>query len=143
MAAYPEYCVGFSDHTIGVEISLASAALGACVIEKHFTLDQTMEGPDHRASLDPTQLKEMVCAIRNIEIALGDGVKTPSKSEQKNMVIARKSIVALIDIKKGEIFSPENITVKRPGSGINPMAWDDVVGRTAKSDFDADETIEL
>lgn len=135
--------VGYSDHTLGIEIPIAAVAMGASVIEKHFTLDQMMEGPDHKASLSPTQLKAMIAAIRNIEMALGDGVKTPSKSEEKNITVARKSIVALVDIKKGEIFSSENIAVKRPGTGVSPMKWDEVIGSTAQSDFDADENIVL
>ncbi len=135
--------VGYSDHTLGIEIPVAAVAMGAEVIEKHFTLDKTMEGPDHRASLDPNELKQMVVAIRNIEKALGDGVKKPSPSELKNKDVARKSIVALTSIKTGDNFSDKNITIKRPGSGVSPMLWDDVLGQTAKRDFVEDELIEL
>ena len=135
--------VGYSDHTKGIEIPIAAAALGATVIEKHFTLDKNMEGPDHKASLEPHELKDMVCAIRNIEKALGDGVKRPSKSEEKNKPIARKSIVAQQPIKKGEIFTADNLTVKRPGEGINPMQWEKVLGTKAIRDFAPDEVIEL
>ena len=135
--------VGYSDHTKGIEIPIAAAALGATVIEKHFTLDKNMEGPDHKASLEPHELKDMVCAIRNIEKALGDGVKRPSKSEEKNKPIARKRIVAQQPIKKGEIFTADNLTVKRPGEGINPMQWEKVLGTKAIRDFAPDEMIEL
>ncbi len=135
--------VGYSDHTLGIEIPIAAVTLGARVIEKHFTLDKTMEGPDHRASLDPDELKEMVTSIRNIEQALGNGVKKPSKSEQKNKEIARKSIVAGADIKKGERFTEENIEIKRPGEGISPMSWDVVIGKEAKREFAKNELIEL
>lgn len=135
--------VGYSDHTKGIEVSLAAVALGARVIEKHFTLDRNMEGPDHKASLEPNELKEMVFAIRNIEKALGDGEKQVSASERKNIVVARKSIVAANNIVKGEIFTEENITVKRPGNGISPMLWEEVVGTKAIKDFDIDEQIVL
>lgn len=135
--------IGYSDHTLGIEIPIAAVALGAEVIEKHFTLDRTMLGPDHKASLEPNELKAMVSYIRNIEIALGDGVKKPSKSEQKNIVVARKSIVAIENIKKGDVFSVENISVKRPGNGISAMNWYEVVGKTAVRDFHEDELIEL
>lgn len=135
--------IGYSDHTLGIEIPIAAVALGAEVIEKHFTLDRTMVGPDHKASLEPNELKAMVLAIRNIEIALGDGIKRPSMSEQKNIVVARKSIVAIENIKKGDVFSIENISVKRPGNGISAMRWQDVVGMTAVRDFKEDELIEL
>ncbi|QEC52134.1 N-acetylneuraminate synthase [Anseongella ginsenosidimutans] len=134
--------IGYSDHTLGIEVPIAAVALGAAVIEKHFTLDKNMEGPDHRASLDPLELKEMVSGIRNIESAIaGSGLKAPSPSESKNLVIARKSIVAARKIQKGEILSEDNITVKRPGNGISPMRWDEVIGRIASKDFDADELI--
>ncbi|MDH4262375.1 MAG: N-acetylneuraminate synthase [Spirochaetia bacterium] len=133
--------VGYSDHTQGIEIPIAAAALGASVIEKHFTLDRQMDGPDHKASLEPDELKEMVSAIRNIEKALGDGIKKPSISELKNISIARKSIIAARDIKKGELFSDENITVKRPGTGINPMRWNEIIGRKAQKDYREDELI--
>ena len=135
--------VGYSDHTQGIDIPVAAVALGACVVEKHFTLDRSMEGPDHKASLEPNELKLMVQSIRQVELALGDGVKRPTKGEMNNMAVARKSIVASRDIKAGEVFSLDTITVKRPGSGISPMRWDDVLGRVAKRDFLADELIEL
>ena len=135
--------VGYSDHTLGIEIPIAAVALGATIIEKHLTLDKTMEGPDHRASLEPDELKAMVTAIRNIEIALGDGVKKLTESELKNIKIARKSIVASQNIKKGEVFTEENLTVKRPGDGISPMNWDQVLGKIAKQDFKEDEKIEI
>lgn len=136
--------VGYSDHTLGIEVPIAAVALGATVIEKHFTLDKTLPGPDHKASLEPDELKAMVSAIRNIEKAIGgSGFKEVSKSEEKNKPIARKSIVAATDIKKGDIFTPENLTVKRPGSGISPMQWDEVIGKEAKRDFQEDELIEL
>jgi N,N'-diacetyllegionaminate synthase len=135
--------VGYSDHTQGIEISIAAVALGASVIEKHFTLDRSMKGPDHKASLEPSELKLMVQSIRHLELAYGDGVKQPTKSEINNIAVARKSIVALRDIKAGETFSLNSITVKRPGNGISPMKWDDVLGSVAKRDFLADELIEL
>ena len=135
--------VGYSDHTPGIEVAIAAAALGASVIEKHFTLDRKMDGPDHKASLEPEELMSMVKAIRNVEKALGEGIKEPSNSELKNKAIARKSIVASKDIKKGECFSGENITTKRPGAGISPMEWDNVLGKEAKRDFKDDELIEL
>lgn len=135
--------VGYSDHTKGIEVPIAAVALGATVIEKHFTLDKTMEGPDHKASLEPDELKVMVDAIRNIEQALGDGHKHVSPSERKNMDIARKSIVAARDIRKGEVLTEDNITTKRPGNGISPMRWDSVIGTTAIRDFGYDELIEI
>lgn len=135
--------VGYSDHTQGIEIPVAAVARGAVIIEKHFTLDHNMEGPDHKASLEPDELKQMVSAIRNVEKAIGDGKKVPSGSEQKNMAVARKSIVAKTSIRKGEVFTEENITVKRPGSGISPMRWNEVLGNQAKRDFEEDELIEL
>lgn len=136
--------IGYSDHTLGIEVPVAAVALGASVIEKHFTLDKTMQGPDHAASLEPDELKAMVSAIRNIEQAVsGIGIKEPTVSETKNITIARKSIVAKKDITVGEIFSEENITVKRPGNGISPMQWDEVIGKTATKDFIEDELIEL
>lgn len=134
---------GYSDHTKGIEIPIAATALGAMIIEKHFTLDRNMEGPDHKASLEPNELKSMVEAIRNIEKALGDGVKKPAKSELKNMKIARKSIVAKCKIRVGEILTEENMTVKRPGNGISPMKWFDLIGTKAKRNFEEDELIEL
>ncbi len=133
--------VGYSDHTLGIEIPIAAVALGATVIEKHFTLDRNLPGPDHRASLEPSELKSMVSAIRNIEKAMGDGVKKPSTSESKNIPIARKSIVAKRAIKKGEVFSEQNLTVKRPGTGISPMEWDDFIGKIANKDYYLDELI--
>ncbi|MDF2832924.1 N-acetylneuraminate synthase [Chryseobacterium indoltheticum] len=136
--------IGYSDHTLGIEVPIAAVALGASVIEKHFTLDNTMEGPDHAASLEPQQLKEMVKAIRNIEQAIsGDGLKKPSASEMKNIEIARKSIVASISISKGEIFTQENLTIKRPGTGISPMEWDEVIGKVASKDYSTDDLIEI
>ncbi|MCG3714151.1 N-acetylneuraminate synthase [Arcobacter lacus] len=132
---------GYSDHTLGIEVDIAAVAMGACCIEKHFTLDKTMEGPDHKASLEPDELKVMVKAIRNIEKALGSYVKKPSKSEIPNMKIGRKSIVAKIDIKKGEILSENNIAIKRPGNGISPMRWDEIVGSIASKDYREDEII--
>lgn len=136
--------VGYSDHTLGIEVPIAAVALGASVIEKHFTLDKMMGGPDHKASLEPNELKAMVTAIRNIEKAIsGSGLKEITASEQKNIIIARKSIVALKNIKKGEIFSEDNITVKRPGHGISPMQWDNIIGISAVSDFEKDELIRI
>jgi N-acetylneuraminate synthase len=135
--------VGYSDHTPGIEIPIAAVALGATVIEKHFTLDRGMSGPDHRASLEPDELKAMVAGIRNIERAMGDGIKRPSPSELKNKPIARKSLVAARNIKAGELFSSDNLTAKRPGTGISPMKWDEVVGRSSPRDFSEDELIEL
>ncbi|MCR5284621.1 MAG: N-acetylneuraminate synthase [Treponema sp.] len=137
------YQVGYSDHTNGIEIPVAAVAMGATVIEKHFTLDKNMEGPDHKASLEPDELKQMVLSIRNVEAALGDGIKQPSGAEKKNISIARKSIVAACDIKKGETFTEENLTAKRPGSGISPMKWDEILGKIAKKDFFADDLIEV
>ncbi|WP_074405887.1 MULTISPECIES: N-acetylneuraminate synthase [Aquimarina] len=133
--------IGYSDHTLGIEIPIAAVALGATVIEKHFTLDKTMEGPDHKASLEPEELKAMVTAIRNIEDALGHGRKEPSNSEKKNKEIARKSIVAKTSIQLGDIFTDDNITVKRPGSGISPMKWDSVIGTKALKDYQEDDLI--
>lgn len=135
--------VGYSDHTRGIEIPVAAAALGATVIEKHFTLDRTMEGPDHKASLEPPELSAMIQAVRNVERALGDGIKRPAPSERKNREAARKSVVAAKAIKKGERFSARNIAAKRPGSGISPMRWDEVIGARARRDFAKDELIEL
>ena len=136
--------VGYSDHTLGIEVPIAAVALGATVIEKHFTLDKTLPGPDHRASLEPEELKAMVSAIRNIEKAIGgSGLKEVSVSEAKNKPIARKSIVANKNIKKGEWLTEENITVKRPGTGLSPMLWDEVIGTKAIRDFEEDDLIEL
>lgn len=135
--------VGYSDHTPGIEIPVAAVAMGATVIEKHFTLDRNMEGPDHKASLEPDELAAMVKVIRNVEVALGTGVKEPSASEKKNMAIARKSIIAARYIKAGEVLTEENLTTKRPGNGISPMKWFDVIGSKAVRDFAEDELIEL
>ncbi len=132
---------GYSDHTLGIEVDIAAVAMGATCIEKHFTLDKTMEGPDHKASLEPDELKAMVTAIRNIELALGNSIKKPSKSETPNIQVARKSIVAKRDIKEGELLSEENLIVKRPGNGINPMRWDEIVGSTAIKDYKEDALI--
>jgi len=133
--------VGYSDHTPGIEVAIAAVPMGATVIEKHFTLDRGLPGPDHQASLEPEELKTMVAAIRNIEQALGDGIKRLTPSEAKNRPVVRKSIVASRPIKSGEPFSDENLTTKRPGTGISPMHWDEVVGRRANRDFAADELI--
>ena len=135
--------VGYSDHTLGIEVPIAAVALGARIIEKHFTLDRSMPGPDHAASLEPNELKTMIEKIRNIQISLGDGVKKPSKSEIKNIPIARKSIVAKTLIKKGEIFSEKNITTKRPGLGISPMEWNELLGTQSKYDFEIDDLIKV
>ena len=132
---------GYSDHTLGIEVDIAAVAMGAVCIEKHFTLDKTMEGPDHKASLEPDELKAMVKAIRNIELSLGSGIKKPSKSEMPNMQIARKSIVATCTIKKGEILSEEKLAIKRPGNGISPMRWDEIIGTIATKDYQEDEMI--
>ena len=134
-------CVGYSDHTLGIETSIAAVALEAQVIEKHFTLDKNMEGPDHKASLEPDKLKNMVGAIRNIENALGNGIKKASPSELKNKPIVRKSIVAACDIKSGEIFTEKNIIVKRPGTGISPMRWAEIIGKTSTKDYHEDDLI--
>ena len=133
--------VGYSDHTLGIEISIAAVAMGANVIEKHFTLDRTLPGPDHAASLEPEELRSMVQTIRNIEKALGDGVKKPSPSEKKNIPIVRKSIIAKTYITKGETFSKYNLAVKRPGTGISPMQWDNILGQKASKSFESDELI--
>lgn len=139
-----EVKIGYSDHTLGIEVPIAAVALGATIIEKHFTLDKSMEGPDHGASLEPQQLIEMCKAIRNIEAALsGSGLKEPSASERKNMDVSRKSIIAKVFIKEGDKFTEDNITVKRPGTGINPMLWKDVLDRIAKKDFEQDSLIEI
>lgn len=135
--------VGYSDHTEGFEISFAAVALGATVIEKHFTLDRNMEGPDHKASLEPDQLKKMIEGIRNIERAMGNGIKTPTPSEIGNKLAARKSIVAAEQIRCGDFFTEVNLAVKRPGSGVSPMLWNEVVGMRAKRDYQPDELIEL
>lgn len=134
--------VGYSDHTQGIEVAIAAVAMGATVIEKHFTLDCNLPGPDHQASLEPEELKAMVAAIRNIEIALGDGIKRLTPSEARNKPVARKSLVASRAIKAGEVFTAENLTAKRPGNGISPMQWDEMLGRKATRNFDPDELIE-
>jgi N,N'-diacetyllegionaminate synthase len=135
--------VGYSDHTLGIEVPIAAVAVGAIMIEKHFTLDRNLPGPDHKASLEPGELKAMVSAIRNIEQAMGDGIKRPSFSEAKNKAIARRSLVAACAIRAGDFFSEVNLTAKRPGTGLSPMRWDDVLGRRAVRDFAPDEMIEL
>jgi N,N'-diacetyllegionaminate synthase len=135
--------VGYSDHTQGIEVAIAAAAMGAAVIEKHFTLDRSLPGPDHQASLDPSELKAMVKAIRNIDVALGDGIKRLTPSEVRNKPVARKSLVARQAIKAGEAFSAQNLTTKRPGTGITPMRWDEVMSRVATRDYAADELIDL
>ena len=146
MLTMKEHCgcpVGYSDHTQGIEVSVAAVSLGAEVIEKHFTLDKTMEGPDHKASLEPNELRAMVKAVRNIERALGNGLKVPSESEKMNIEVARKSIIAARDIRKGEIFTEENLTTKRPGTGICPMMWNEILGTEARRDFMEDELIKI
>lgn len=135
--------VGYSDHTLGIEIPVAAVAMGASVIEKHLTLDRGLPGPDHSASLEPAEFKKMVAAIRNVEIALGDGIKRPTPSEALNMQVARKSLVASRPIKAGEVFTAENVTAKRPATGLSPMCWDDVMGKRARRDFSADDPIKL
>lgn len=135
--------VGYSDHTLGIEVPIAAVALGAKIIEKHFTLNKDLSGPDHKASLNPEELKNMIKAIRNIEKSLGDGDKKPSPSELKNKDLVRKSIVAVKDIKKGDLFTEENITVKRPGTGLSPMNWEKIIGQKALKDFKKDQFIEI
>lgn len=143
LAALHPGAVGYSDHTVGIELPVAAVAMGARIIEKHFTLDRNLPGPDHKASLEPAELASMVSAIRNIELAIGSGKKHVSDSERPNIVVARKSIVAATDIRKGDLLTENNITVKRPGNGISPMKWDAVLGTAAIRDFLADELIEL
>ena len=143
MKAHCGCAVGYSDHTKGIEVAVAAAAMGAEVIEKHFTLDRNMEGPDHKASLEPDELAEMVRAIRNTERAMGDGLKRPSESERMHIEIVRKSIMAAREIRKGEIFTEENLTTKRPGTGMSPMKWNEIIGTIAKRDFAADEPVEI
>jgi len=143
LAAAFKLPVGYSDHTLGIEVPIAAVAMGAKIIEKHFTLDKNMKGPDHKASLEPDELKKMVVSIRNIEEALGNGIKKSSKSEEKNIKIVRKSIVANCNIKKGEVFTKNNISVKRPGTGISPMRWDEIIGRKAVKEFEKDEFIKI
>ncbi len=134
--------IGYSDHTLGINIPIAAVAMGACVIEKHFTLDKNMQGPDHKASLEPEELKAMVKSIRELEQAFGDGIKIPSKSESKNKIIARKSLIAKKNIKKGEKFNEENLTTKRPGNGICAMKYEEYLGKIAKKDYMEDELID-
>lgn len=143
LAALHPGAVGYSDHTVGIEVPVAAVAMGARIIEKHFTLDRNLPGPDHKASLEPAELASMVSAIRNIELAIGSGEKHVSDSERPNIVVARKSIVAATDIRKGDLLTENNITVKRPGNGISPMKWDSVLGTAATRDFRADELIEI
>jgi len=138
-----EVRVGYSDHTLGIEVAIAAVAMGATVIEKHFTLDRNSPGPDHKASLEPSELKCMVTAIRNIEVALGDGIKRPTPSEAKNIAVVRKSIIASKSIQLGEVFTAKNLTTKRPGTGISPMRFDEVLGKSAKRDFAEDDLIEM
>ncbi len=140
--AFPGVEIGYSDHTIGIEIPIAAVAMGATMIEKHFTLDKDLPGPDHKASLTPEELKQMVRAVRNIEIALGNGIKKPSRSEKKNMIIARKSIVAACNIADGEKFTKDNLAVKRPGNGISPMKWYDIIGNIASKNYKKDDLID-
>ena len=140
-ASFPGISIGYSDHTLGIEAAVAAVALGACVIEKHITLDKNMDGPDHAASLDPLEFGRMVCAIRNVEKAMGSGIKKPTSSESINKMAVRKSIVASRAILKGEKFTEENMCVKRPGSGISPMKWDEVLGQTAEEDYNRDDLI--
>jgi len=135
--------VGYSDHTAGMEVAIAAAALGACVIEKHFTLDRNMAGPDHSSSLEPDELAAMVRAIRNIERAMGSGIKAPSPSERPNLPIVRKSLVAARPISRGKVLTHADIAVKRPGTGISPMRWDEILGQTAMRDFGVDELIDF
>lgn len=142
-SAFPGIRVGYSDHTLGIEVPVAAVALGACLIEKHFTLDRTLPGPDHAASLQPDELRSMVTAVRNVENALGHGRKEPSASESINKLVVRKSIVAACQITAGEMLTAANLTVKRPGSGISPMRWDEVLGTRANRDYGIDELIEF
>ena len=135
--------VGYSDHTKGLEVSLAAVAMGAEVIEKHFTLSRLLPGPDHKASLEPDELADLVSQIRHIESAMGSGIKEPAESEIPNMTVARKSIVASRPIRKGELLTADNLTVKRPGNGVSPMLWDKVIGTTAADDFEYDQLIHL
>jgi N,N'-diacetyllegionaminate synthase len=135
--------IGYSDHTLGIEIAIAAAALGASIIEKHFTLDRKMDGPDHKASLEPDELFEMIKSIRNIEIALGNGIKVPTAGELENIKVIRKSIVARNIIRRGQVICSEDLATKRPGNGMSPMRWEEVIGTVAKRDFFPDELIEL
>ena len=143
VTAFPGIGVGYSDHTLGIEIAIAAVALGAVAIEKHFTISRSLDGPDHQASLEPKELTNMVNAIRNVEKALGNGEKRPTESEVQNMVAVRKSIVASKDIKVGELLCTQNLAVKRPGNGISAMRWDEIIGKISRYDFKADEIIRL
>lgn len=134
--------IGYSDHTLGIEVPIAATAMGATIIEKHFTLDKTLPGPDHRASLEPQELAAMIAAIRNVELSLGDGVKEPRPVEERNKLVARKSLVSAAPIRCGELFSPENLCVKRPGTGVSPMLWDSYIGKPAGRDYVEDELID-
>jgi N,N'-diacetyllegionaminate synthase len=136
-----EVKVGYSDHTLGIEIPIAAVALGASVIEKHFTLDRNLPGPDHQASLEPNELQEMIKTIRNIEQAMGDGIKKVMPSEAENRDIVRKSMVVIKEIKKGDIFTSENLSTKRPGKGISPMNWNLIIGKSSKHNYEIDELI--
>ena len=136
-----DVAVGYSDHTLGIEVDIAAVAMGATIIEKHFTIDKTMDGPDHKSSINPEEVKAMVSSIRNIEKALGSSIKKPSKSEKPNIIMARKSIVASKSIKKGELFTENNLTTKRPGTGLSPMEWDSVIGKVAKRDYQIDDLL--
>jgi N,N'-diacetyllegionaminate synthase len=136
-----EVKVGYSDHTLGIEIPIAAVALGASVIEKHFTLDRNLPGPDHKASLEPNELQEMIKTIRNVEQAMGDGIKKVMSSEAGNRDIVRKSIVVIKEIKKGDIFTSDNLSTKRPGNGISPMNWNLVIGKSSKHNYEIDELI--
>ena len=136
-----DVAVGYSDHTLGIEVDIAAVAMGATIIEKHFTIDKTMDGPDHKSSIDPEELNAMVSSIRNIEKALGSSIKKPSKSEKPNIIMARKSIVASKSIKKGELFTENNLTTKRPGTGLSPMEWDSIIGKVAKRDYQIDDLL--
>ena len=136
-----DVAVGYSDHTLGIEVDIAAVAMGATIIEKHFTVDKTMDGPDHKSSIDPEELNAMVNSIRNIEKALGSSIKKPSKSEIPNIIMARKSIVASKSIKKGELFTENNLTNKRPGTGLSPMEWDSIIGKVAKRDYQIDDVL--
>lgn len=142
-SAFPGVKIGYSDHTQGIEVPIAAVAMGATMIEKHFTLDKNLPGPDHKASLSPDELAQMVKAVRNIEIALGDGIKKPSPSEKKNISIARKSIVAACNIAAGEKYTQDNLTAKRPGKGLSPMKWDDIIGKKAARDYSKDDQIDM
>ncbi len=136
-----DVAVGYSDHTLGIEVDIAAVAMGATIIEKHFTIDKNMDGPDHKSSIDPEELNAMVSSIRNIEKALGSSIKKPSKSEKPNIIMARKSIVASKSIKKGELFTENNLTTKRPGTGLSPMEWDSIIGKVAKRDYQIDDLL--